>query len=452
MTSQHLINEVQNIFLSHKSKNDQQYLFDVLIADCNETAAKDLKKLWKELNNDTQFTHPQLKLNKGKIMNNPINLHLILTEHPAFKGKLTYNELNHQVYYEGKQITDLDTAQLRSDLALVCELSFKKNDVIDFASLVANNNKFHPIRNYLNSLKWDGEDRMVQFANLLCIQNTDINVAVLTNWLIASVARIMKPGCKVDTIPVFKGTTGSRKTSVLKALMHDEEWYTGEPIAFGTKDAKITVIGKWFVELAELSSLNKSDANTIKADITLTVDEFRAPYDRCNKKYPRQFVYIGTTNDDEFLNDPTSNRRFLILPNYGIIDVDAIAEMRDQLWAQATHLYNTGNKWYLDRNQEAIMAEIASQYEIQDCWKEDVAKFVSDKDRTTTQNILEHLCKTNGENRDKSRVVKIMQQLRWTAQTTRIDGIAVAGWTRPAGKPVPVGKPIILQGEVVGFE
>src|ERR1700678_3770511 len=178
--------------------------------------------------------------------------------------------------------------------------------------------------------------------------------------------------------------------------------------------------------------MTAKENNLIKANITQTIDEFRSPYDRKPKKYPRQFVYIGTTNDSEFMNDSTSNRRFWIVQNNDIINTDKIKEIRDQLWAQALSLYLAGEKWYLDRPEEQEMAEIASSFEYKDAWYENVVQYLEDKKFVTTTQILTFI-KPNiatHDNRDRKRIVKIMQYLKWENKNGRVNGILMCGWIR----------------------
>lgn len=384
----------------------------------------------------------KLQLDKrGNVMTNSANLMTILTKHEKFKNRYSFNLLTDRFHFDGKEVQDLDYAKLRLEICQELELTFDRRDIADMVDTLAKTNSFHPIRDYLTSLRWDGTSRMAELTSMFKIEPTPLNIDVMTKFLIAAVARVMRPACKVDSIPVFQGPTGNRKSTALKTLMRDPSWFTDEPIDFGTKDAKLITQGKWFIELAELSSFNKKDNNVIKSDITLVQDEFRAPYDKKPKKYDRQFVYIGTTNDVEFLTDPTSNRRFWILPNTGLIDTDQIASIRDQIWAEAYQLYTTGEKWWMSKEQEQELAVIASQYEVRDAWYDDVLHFVSDKQFTTTTEVLNSINPGLKSNFDRSRVVKIMQFLKWSTKTSKVNGLCVSGWQRPKqdviGKPLP---------------
>lgn len=374
---------------------------------------------------------------KGKIMTDTKNLFDILTQHPDFKNTLRYNDFSFQLFYKNQEIRDTDYTEIRYDICEKLKLNFTLQDVTNLVNLVAKKNKFHPVQDYLKSLKWDKVDRMEQFVNLLHVESSKLNNELLTKWLIACVARIMDPGCKVDSVPILHGATGTRKSSAVRALVPDGDWHTSEHINFGTKDSKQLLIGKWIVELPELSSISGKETNLVKADITLTADEFRLPYERKVQKFKRQFVYIGTTNDDEFMQDPTSNRRFWVFMNQGVIDTDTIEAIRDQLWAQAMHLYLAGERWYLDKEQEAEMSAFAGNFEVKDAWYSTIVDYLDDQNdfkKTITTNKILTFLKPNiaqQENKDKYRVQKVMNFLKWKNTSVRIDGKVMQGWKRP---------------------
>lgn len=443
---------VQRIFNSHSSNAVKDYNIQQLIQrETDPEIQLAISESWSSLNmpvpNKAQtksgWTHDTLQLDKkGNIMVNPSNLFTILTQHEKFKGCLTFNELSHAVCYKGEPIQDKDFTRLRTDLCNELRMTFSKADVIDMAELIAYTNKFHPIRNYFASLTWDNQDHVADFLTAMRIENSPLNREVMGKWFIACVARVLHPGCKVDSIPVFQGLTGNRKSTAIRALCHDPEWFCDEHIDFDTKDSMQMLLGKWIVELAELSSFQRKENNQIKANITRTVDEFRAPYDRKTKKYPRQFVYVGTTNDSVFLSDPTSNRRYWVFVNEGIIDTDALVSMRDQLWAQAIMSYKNNEQHWLSREMEEQMALRASEFEEKDVWHNQVVQYLSDKDFVTTEDVLGSIGKSlsHSDHSDKNRVYKILQGLKWTTTSRRINGDSKSGWKRPDADKLP--KPI----------
>lgn len=467
-----LLVELRDIYKSHSSNEVKEFRVKQMVeynASEDLALADVIRSTWCDLHPKktiaikntvvpiiAKWDHVDLQLNpKNKsIEMNTNNLLLILSDHPKFANRLSFNELSGQYHFDGNEIQDQDYSQLRYEICKELGLNFKKSDVVEISELVARRNRFHPVVSYLQSLPtWDQVDRIPDVVSAFCIDNIQLNIDVMRKWLIAAVARVMKPGCKVDSIPVFCGATGNRKSTALKSLCPNPDWFTDEPINFGSRDSKQVLLGKWIVELSELSTLSKKDANTVKSDITQTVDEFRSPYDRKPKKYPRQFVYTGTTNELEFLSDPTSNRRFWILSNQGVIDTDKIADIRDALWAQAYALFTAGEKWYLSAEQEEEMGQRASQYEVKDAWYDAVHQFLVGKDTITTHEILEMLFPSTKDvdNTDRKRVQNILQYMKWTSTMERYgaERKTTAIWRRPNTKTYVVTGAAMTSGSSI---
>lgn len=202
--------------------------------------------------------------------------------------------------------------------------------------------RIHPVREYLDRCQeaWDGTARidrwLIDYAQA---EDTELVRAIGSVFLIAGVRRIRTPGCKFDTLLVLEGQQGSGKSSLGRALGGHDDWF-GDSLPLGA-DPKITIEltgGKWIVEHAELTGITKHEVENIKAFLSRQVDEAREAYGRNKIRVPRQFVLIGTTNDDQYLIDGTGNRRFLPVRctgGAGSIDVQALVRDRDQLWGEA---------------------------------------------------------------------------------------------------------------------
>jgi predicted P-loop ATPase len=204
--------------------------------------------------------------------------------------------------------------------------------------------RVHPVRRYLDGLKWDGKARLDRWlSDFVGVEDSEhlreYHRAVGSQFLIAAVRRVRQPGVKFDTMLVLEGVQGSGKSSVGRALVPDEQWFT-DSLPIGV-DPKITIertAAKWIVELAELTGISRAEVETIKAFITRQTDEAREAFQRKVTRAPRQFVLLGTTNDDRYLIDGTGNRRFLpvrVLGEAGSIDLAGIRAAREQLWAEA---------------------------------------------------------------------------------------------------------------------
>jgi predicted P-loop ATPase len=196
--------------------------------------------------------------------------------------------------------------------------------------------------------------------------------SVARKWLVACVARAMKPGCKVDTILVLEGKQGIGKSSALAALAGDA-YFSDALIDFGTKDACQIIQGVWIQELPELDAIVRGGTSQAKGFITRPVDRFRKPYGRVAESVPRSVVFCGTVNHGGYLKDPTGNRRFWMVRCEGALDVEGIRRERDQLWAEARTFYDAGEAWHLEAADEALMGDEQAQRVELDPWEEIVA-------------------------------------------------------------------------------
>ena len=257
-----------------------------------------------------------------------------------------------------------------------------KHAVFDTMAIVAHRNPHHPIRRYLDGLVWDGVARVSRlFQHYFNAEmpddddgELDRHVAYLEHisrcFLVSAVARVMEPGCKVDHLPVIVGMQGGHKSKAIQALCPNLAWFTDDlsPNLI-ERDTKESLLGKWLVELAEIPHVRK-EAERVKAFFSRQTDRYRRAYDRSTADWPRQCVFIGSSNDLEFV-DPTGNRRFWPFHiGRGTIDVAAIVADRDQLWAEAAGLYRDGCEWWLPPKLELIAAERQAGYVEEDIWDE----------------------------------------------------------------------------------
>src|SRR3984893_9713188 len=197
---------------------------------------------------------------------------------------------------------------------------------------VARDRSFHPIRDYLHDLEWDRHPRLGTWTSaFLGAAGTPYTSEVGIKCLLSAVARVMQPGCKVDSVPILEGPQGVGKSSALRALFGP--WFTDEIADLGSKDAALQTQGAWLIELAELDSLHRAEISKIKAFLSRTTDRFRPPYERRVIENPRQCVFAGTTNSEAYLKDETGGRRFWPI-RVREIDLDGLGAARDQLWAQ----------------------------------------------------------------------------------------------------------------------
>jgi predicted P-loop ATPase len=192
--------------------------------------------------------------------------------------------------------------------------------------------------------------------------------------LIAAVARIYEPGCKVDTVPIFEGVQGARKSTAVKALF--DPWFSDELADLGSKDAAMQTRGVWGIEVSELDAMSRMEVSRIKSFITRTTDRFRPPYGSRIIESPRSCVFWGTTNSEGYLKDETGGRRFWPI-KVGRINVDLLQQMRDQLWAEAVVLYGARVPWWLTKKEAQADAERHQRDRyVGDPWDKAIAEYV----------------------------------------------------------------------------
>jgi len=207
--------------------------------------------------------------------------------------------------------------------------------ILDAIQLECLNHMFDPVRDYLDGLKWDGVKRLDKWLVTYCkARDTKLNRAIGRTVLVAGVRRVKEPGVKFDYIMVLEGPQGGGKSTMLKILAGEENFSDAEILGADGREQQEAVQGVWIYELAELEGLGRSDVTKVKLFASKTHDKARPAYGRSRVDRPRRCVFVATTNDPTYLRDRTGNRRFWPV-EVGVIDLDAVARDRDQLWAEA---------------------------------------------------------------------------------------------------------------------
>lgn len=236
--------------------------------------------------------------------------------------------------------------------------------------MTARRARFDPVRQYLDALKWDKQERLSGWLEAyLGVPMDGYSALVGRLWLVGMAWRIYEPGGKWDYMPILEGPQGAGKSSALRELA--QPWFGNTDFVMGDKDSMAAIQGKWLYEVAELDSFNRSDSTRIKSFVTRQVDEFRPAYGRRMVRLPRRVVLVGTTNQHEYLKDTTGNRRFWPLQCRETIDVDGLRAMRDQLFAEAVVRVKDGERPYPTREEQiALINGQQERREIGDAWDE----------------------------------------------------------------------------------
>src|SRR5699024_8284154 len=250
--------------------------------------------------------------NNGSFKSNAHNIKLILQNDENLKDKFAYNLLSHRMEVKNtvpwsrlgdNTLSDFDDSSLRNYLSRTYDI--KAKDVIfDGLNEEAMNNRFHPIRDYLISLKWDGQKRLdTLIIDLFDADDTQLNRMMTRLYFVGAVKRVFEPGCKMDYVLTLKGNQGIGKSSFLGKMAVEPNWFTDSIIDLRSKDSLELFRGHWLIELGEMAAVGKGDQKRTKQVITSQIDTFRESYGRRTQSYPRQCVFAATTNDDEPLKD-----------------------------------------------------------------------------------------------------------------------------------------------------
>jgi predicted P-loop ATPase len=253
---------------------------------------------------------------------------------------------------------------------------------------VAGQNGVHPVRDFLNNLKWDGTARIESWLTTYLGAEDSVYVrAVGPRFLISAVARILVPGCQVDHMLILEGDQGIQKSSALEILAHP--WFSDRISRPGSKDSAMEVAGVWMIEWAELDALTKASNSAIKAFVTRRYDRFRPPYGRHVVQRPRQCVFAGTINPaGGYLSDPTGARRFWPVA-CGVINLEGLARDRDQLWAEAVARYRDRGSWWLETPELDALAKAEQALRFKtDAWAERAADWLVGRNDVSVGEVL----------------------------------------------------------------
>jgi len=282
------------------------------------------------------------------------NAEFFIKHHEAF-GSVRFNEVTKFVEISGPRFSKVGLNHLSvaamNWFQVEWGMRFTSSQIQEQINLVADANRYDPVKEYLESLVWDGTPRIDTWLIDYCAAKTtdedggDITEYVRmvgSRFLISAVARGLCPGEKVDTMLIFEGGQSLKKSTAAGVL--GGTWFADSAIDVRTKDGMISAGSSWIIEMAELTSLRKSDVDSIKQFLSKLSDKFRPPYGRGDEVFPRRCVFIGTVNPDEsgqYLNDPTGARRFWPVACKGLIDVIGLKKARDQLWAESVVRYRS---------------------------------------------------------------------------------------------------------------
>ncbi len=395
------------------------------------------ESLYEETVSDDDW-HKSLMIDRnGDIRSTAFNIRLIIRHDPVLRGKFAYNTFDCRGYLmdsrPGRAISapeplrDNDYSFIREYVETTYGISAEKK-ATDALNLEAERAQFHPVREYLDSLSWDGTERIA--TTLHRVFGADVNTytsEVLLKWMVGAVRRIYEPGSKLDEAIILVGPQGCGKSTFIQKL--GKHWYSDTMIAVAGKDAYEQIQGNWIMEIAELSAFKKQvEQEQIKHFMSKCEDEFRPAYGRCKEVYKRQCAFAGTTNDMEFLSDRQNRRYWPIVCNpcaatESVWDAAFDATV-DQLWAEAVHNYHEGVEPRLSPAAEALVTT-AREYH----------RYVDDR-KGIVEQYLSMLLPADWSDRDiNARRAYIMSTDRVRGVIKRTTVTALEIWCECFGKP-----------------
>jgi len=372
-----------------------------------------------------------------KPLGNLANVMIALRSDPALKDVLAYDEMLRSPVlmkplvpvadFVPHAVKDTDLDELQEYLQLAGLATLASGAVRQGVDLRAEKCKFHPVRDYLGALQWDGARRLPTFlAAYFGAELTPYTSAVGEMFLIAMVARIFKPGCQCDYMLVLEGRQGDLKSTACRILGGD--YFSDHmPDLSEGKDVSQHLRDKWLLEVSEMHAMGRAEASQLKAFLTRQVEIYRPSYGRAqNVHEPRQCVFIGTTNKAAYLRDETGGRRFWPVVTT-TIDVKALARDRDQLFAEAVHRFRTGAPWWPDKQFELehIRPRQDDRFEA-DPWETPIEQYLNeaDRDRVTISMVANALgieTKKLGT-ADQRRIIATLERLHWHRGNRTTDG------------------------------
>ncbi len=339
----------------------------------------------------------------------------MLRGNPATRGIFAFNTMENRIFlmarppwdttdgdWQARPLLENDVGQAQlwlQNLALRPRYPETRNAI----KLVANYTRYNPVVDYLNGLEWDGCPRLQGGAwegdmvpslavEYLGTPDNEIFGTFVTKWHVAAVARMLRPGIKVDTMIVLEGQQGKYKSTYLRTMstIHGHEYFASDVGDISNAGSVMLLQGCWIIEIAELAGVNRKEIDIVKSWLSRTTDRYVPKYEGEPREVPRNYIVAGTHNPSGhgYLKDPTGARRFWPVP-ITKVDMARVEHDRDQIWAEAVTLYRGGMKWYLTEAEEQQAAAVTGERTIEDIWGPRIDEVTSGMSRVTVQAVAQ---------------------------------------------------------------
>jgi predicted P-loop ATPase len=388
---------------------------------------RELRRIWDKVQEAGWLSKAQ-RNGDGNPRSNLANVMLALREAPELQSAFAYDEMLRAPLLVNalptampvedlpRPVKDADVTATQEWLQLAGLSSVSKDTVHQAVDLRATECSFHPVRDYLNGLAWDGVERLGGWlSDYLGAKQDHYTSGIGTMFMVGMVARVFCPGCKMDYMLTLEGPQGVGKSTACGIM--GGRWFSDNlPDIRSGKGVSQHLNGKWLIEVAEMNALDKAESNALKAFTSRAEERYRPSYGRKEVIEPRQCVFIGTTNKSAYLRDETGGRRFWPV-KVGRIITEALVRDRDQLFAEAVARYRKGDAWWPDDvfESEYVRREQDARYE-EDAWEQPIAAYIANNERVTILRVATDALymETGKVNRaDQNRIAAALQRLGW---------------------------------------
>ncbi len=353
-----------------------------------------------------------------------------------FSGMHVYSRETPWFGREGAELKDIDLVEIKHWLSENYAFEPHTSLILEAVQKIANENRFHPVREFLATLKWDGKSRLDTWLRVYLGAKgpDDYLSAVGRKTLVGMIKRVQEPGSKFDYVLILEGKQGCGKSTAVRWLA--DPWFSDGHINIADKDGVLSMRSVWVKELGELSGMRKADVDQLKEFVSRQADRIRAPYGRMSEDFPRQCIFIGTTNSSEYLKDPTGNRRFWPVA-VTKLDRKAFSRDRDQLLAEAVVAYDLGEPTYLEHEGTEALATKEQWSRV---WEDEWAAVIGahlERDKRiknfTTLYLFSDegpLPQARGTVHDQMRAATSLKMLGYVQHRTRVNGVRGRYWKR----------------------
>jgi predicted P-loop ATPase len=374
-----------------------------------------------------------LRKDNGRVIPDLANVLHVLREDQALVFAMAFNEMRQRSIAMTKwpvgpralqsepaphEIGDDDITQLQEWLQHMGLPRIGREIVAQAVEKFARERRVHPIRDWLNSLETDGGDLRQNWLTVcLGVPDDPYHRAIGKMFLTSMVARIFEPGCKCDYMIVLEGPQGEEKSRFCRALAGGDEYFSEHLPRIDSDAVRLSMHlrGKWLIEVSELSAFLKADPEAMKHFVSQQNEQYTPKYGRSEVREPRQCVFIGTTNEDEYIRDVTGGRRYWPI-KVRFVNVDRLERMRAQLFAETVLAYRANEAWWPQRDfEKAHITPVQDARQWEDALTERVAELIEPLSEVSLGHLGARLGfdNTKFDMTSQKRVAAILRKAGW---------------------------------------